>query len=104
MTIRQYLRRLSDRYATAAFVLLLAAGILVSYVPGSLIIRIAFGILIAVGVVAGFWSLFEIPCPKCRDSLGLTGFWVAMGGKRYQSPQCPHCGIPVDADMPEAKT
>ncbi len=46
MTIRQYLIRRSDRYATLAVAFLLAAGIAAGYAPRILAIRIVFAVLV----------------------------------------------------------
>ena len=76
MTIRQYLKRRSDQYATLAVVFLLAVGIAAGYAPRILAVRIVAAILIGVVLAAAFWSLFEIPCPNCGKSMGRVGFWV----------------------------
>src|SRR5258708_14438859 len=65
MTIRQYLRRRSDRYATLAFAFLLVVGVVAGYAPRILAIRIVFAVLVGVVLAAAFWGLFEIPCPNC---------------------------------------
>ena len=100
MTIRQYLKRRSDRYATMAFAFLLIAGIAAGYAPRILAIRIVFAVLVAVVLVAAFWSLFETPCPNCGKRLGAVGFWVGVGRTSKVPEHCPHCGIGVDVDMP----
>jgi hypothetical protein len=98
MTIRQYLKRRSDRYAALACVFLLAVGIAMGYAPRILSIRIVFAVLVGVVLLAAFWSLFEIPCPNCEKSLGSIGFWVSVG--RSSAERCPHCDISVDMDVP----
>jgi hypothetical protein len=100
MTIRQYLRRRSDRYATWAFSFLLAVGIALGYAPRILTIRIVFAILVGVVLAAAFWSLFEIPCPNCGKRWGSVGFWVSVGRVSKVPERCPHCGVGVDVDMP----
>ena len=100
MTIRQYLRRRSDRYLTIGMVFLLVIGALMSRAPRILGIRIIFAVLIGVVLAAGFWSLVEIPCPNCLKSLGSVGFWFSLGRTRGVATRCPHCGISIDADMP----
>lgn len=100
MTIRQYLIRRSDRYATLAVAFLLAVGIAAGYAPRILAIRIVFALLVCVILVAAFWSLFEIPCPNCGKSMGSVGFWVSLGRARRVSVRCPHCDISVDAEIP----
>jgi hypothetical protein len=100
MTIRQYLKRRSDRYSTWAFAFLLAAGIAMGYAPRILAIRIVFAVLVAVVLAAAFWSLFEIPCPNCCKRLGSVGFWASVGRVSKVPEHCPHCGIGIDADMP----
>ena len=100
MTIRQYLVRRNDRYAILAVAFLLAVGIAAGYAPRILAIRIVFAILVGVVVFAGFWSLFEIPCPNCIKSMGHVGFWVGFGGAARGAAHCPHCHISVDAELP----
>jgi hypothetical protein len=100
MTIRQYLRRRSDRYATLAFAFLLVVGVVAGYTPRILAIRIVFAVLVGVVLAAAFWSLFETPCPNCWKSMGSTGFWVSVGRASKVPERCPHCGIEVDVDMP----
>jgi hypothetical protein len=100
MTIRQYLVRRNDRYATLAVVFLLALGVAAGYVPRILAIRIVFAILIGVVLAAAFWSLFEIPCPNCVKPMGRVGFWVSVGRTAKVPERCPHCGVGVDADVP----
>ena len=100
MTIRQYLIRRSDRYATLAVVFLLAVGIAAGYAPRILAIRIVFAVLVCVILAAAFWSLFEIPCPNCGKPMGSVGFWVSLGRARRVSVRCPRCDISVDAEMP----
>jgi hypothetical protein len=100
MTIRQYLRRRTDRYLTCAIAFLLIVGALMAAAPRILAIRIIFAVLIGVALAAGFWSLVEIPCPNCLKSLGGAGFWLSVGRTRGVASRCSHCGISIDADMP----
>jgi hypothetical protein len=100
MTIRQYLKRRTDRYLTFGIVFLLIIGALMSRAPRILGVRIVFAVLIGVVLAAGFWSLVEIPCPNCLKSLGRVGFWFSVGRTRGVATRCPHCGISIDADMP----
>jgi hypothetical protein len=100
MTIRQYLKRRSDRYATLAFVFLLAVGIAAGYAPRILAVRIVFAVLVCVVLTAAFWSLFEIPCPNCGKRLGGVGFWVSVGRASKVPERCPHCGIGFDVNVP----
>lgn len=100
MTVRQYLMRRSDRYATLAVVFLLATGIAVGYSPRNLAIRIVFAVLVCVVLAAAFWSLFEIPCPNCAKPMGRVGFWVSLGRTGRGSERCPHCDISVDSEVP----
>ena len=102
MTIRQYLRRRSDRYATLAFAFLLVVGVVAGYAPRILAIRIVFAVLVGVVLAAAFWSLVEIPCPNCGKSMGSIGFWVGVGRKAAE--RCPHCDISVDIDVPNRET
>jgi hypothetical protein len=101
MTIRQYLKRRSDRYASLAFVFLLAVGIAMGYAPRSLAIRIVFAVLVGVVLAAAFFSLFEIPCPNCGKRLGSVGFWVSVGRSSKAPEHCPHCGVGVDDKLPD---
>ena len=100
MTIRQYLRRRSDRYASLAVAFLLAVGIAMGYAPRILAIRFVLAVLVGVLLVAAFWSLFEIPCPNCGKRLGSVGFWVSVGRVSKVPERCPHCGVGVDVDLP----
>jgi hypothetical protein len=100
MTIRQYLKRRSDRYASLAVAFLLAVGIAMGYAPRILAIRIVFAVLVGVVLAAAFWSLFEIPCPNCSKRLGSVGFWVSVGRVSKEPERCPHCGVGVDVDLP----
>jgi ribosomal protein S27AE len=99
MTIRQYLKRRSDRYATLAFVFLLAVGVAAGYAPRILALRIVAAILIGAVLAAAFWSLFETPCPNCGKSMGRVGFWISVGRVSPVSERCPNCGIGVDVDL-----
>jgi hypothetical protein len=101
MTIRQYLIRRNDRYATLAIAFLLAVGIAAGYLPRILALRIVLALLICVMLAAALWSLFDIPCPNCGKPMGSVGFWVSLGRSRGVSVRCPHCDISVDADVPE---
>ena len=101
MTIRQYLKRRSDQYATLAVVFLLAVGIAAGYAPRILAVRIVAAILIGVVLAAAFWSLFEIPCPNCGKSMGRVGFWVGLGRSSPVPERCPNCGIGVYVDLPQ---
>jgi hypothetical protein len=58
--------------------------------------------LMAVVTLAAFLSLFQIPCPRCRKSLGLVGFKGANSawGKRGATARCPNCRVSVDEPMP----
>jgi hypothetical protein len=100
MTIRQYLKRRSDRYASLAVAFLLAAGIAMGYAPRILAIRYVFAVLLGVLLAAAFWSLFEIPCPNCGKRLGSVGFWVSVGRVGKVPEHCPHCGVGFDVKMP----
>ena len=100
MTIRQYLKRRSDRYATLACVFLLLVGVVMGYAPHILAIRIVFAVLVGVVLAAAFWSLFETPCPNCGKSMDSIGFWVSVGRVSKVPEHCPHCGIGVDMEMP----
>jgi uncharacterized membrane protein YphA (DoxX/SURF4 family) len=103
MTIRQYLIRRNDRYATLAVVFLLAVGIAAGYAPRILAVRIVFAMLVCVVLAAVFWSLFEIPCPNCGKPMGSVGFWVSLGRAGKSAARCPHCDISVDVDMPRLR-
>lgn len=100
MKIQRYLKTQSDRYAGIAAVLLIVLGVLVSYVPRSLPLRIAFAVIVLVVVGAAFWSLFEIRCPNCSKPLGITGFLGAVTPPREPPRRCPHCDIGFDSEIP----
>jgi hypothetical protein len=101
VTIRQYLIRRNDRYATLAVVFLLAMGIAAGYAPRILAVRIVFAVLVCVVLTAAFCSLFEIPCPNCTKPMGSVGFWVSLGRTHDVAVRCPHCDISVDAEVPK---
>lgn len=101
MTIRQYLVRRNDRHAMLAVAFLLAMGIAAGYAPRILAVRIVFALLIAVVLLAAFWSLFEIPCPNCGKPMGRVGFWVSVGRASKDREHCPHCGVGVDEEVPQ---
>jgi hypothetical protein len=100
MSIRQFLKRRSDRYAGYTSLFLLLVGVTSSFLPRSFPVRFAFAALIAVIIVAAFWSLSEIACPVCHKALGSLGLRVALGGLRKSSPACPHCATSFDAELP----
>lgn len=102
MTIRQFLMRLASQYRVRTAAFLLASGALVSIAFRSFTLRFACAVLMAVVTLAAFWSLFQIPCPRCRKSLGLVGFKVANSGwgKRGAPAHCPNCNVSVDEPMP----
>ena len=104
MTIRQYLMRRCSRTVTGTIAFLIVAGALVSSGPRVFVIRFVFAVVMAAVVVAAIWSLFEIPCPKCRKPMGRVGFWVANGRMEKTAPSCPHCGISVDDAVPTEKS
>jgi hypothetical protein len=105
MTIRQFLIRLGSRYLgrTAAF--LLASGALVAITFRSFVLRFVCGVVMSVVTLAAIWSLFQIPCPRCRKSLGLVGFKVAnSSGRSANSPaHCPQCAVSLDEPMPAGR-
>src|ERR1700683_467778 len=103
MTIRDFLRRRNSQYSRRTAAFLLASGALVSIATESFVVRFACAVVIVVVAVAAFWSLFQIPCPKCRKSLGILGFKVASSGiaSRNTVPAyCPHCNVNLDEPMP----
>jgi hypothetical protein len=99
VTIRQYLMRRCSQTVTATIVFLLVAGYLVSVGPALFEIRFALSVVSAAVVLAAFWSLFKLPCPRCGHSLGRVGFWVANGGTPTATAHCPHCAVSVDAPL-----
>jgi hypothetical protein len=99
MTIRQYLKRRSDRYPGLAVVLLIGVGIVAGYLPRILALRIVFAVLVGVLLAAAFFSLFEIPCPNCGKRMGAVGFWISVGRRSKEPEHCPHCGVGVDVDL-----
>jgi Immunity protein 27 len=104
VTIRLYLMRRANRTITGVAAFLLLAGALVSSGPRGFVLRFVFSVPIVAVVIAAFWSLFEVPCLNCRKHLGRVGFWVANGRMRGVSPQCPHCGISLDSEIPKMPT
>ena len=100
MTIRQYLIRRCNRAVSGTIAFLLVAGALVSSGPRIFVMRFVFAVVMAAVVAAAIWSLFEIPCPNCRKSMGRIGFWVANGRMKHDAACCPHCGVGVDAAFP----
>src|SRR5580704_5784414 len=102
MTIRQYLERRCNRTMAGTVAFLILVGIGFNAVPRIFILRFVLAVLLAAVVIAAFWSLFEIPCPSCRRSLGTLGFWAANGLNRQFSPHCPHCDTSIDTPMPQA--
>ena len=100
MTIRGYLVRRASRTVSSVTVFLLLAGALVTVGPNGFVPRFVLAVFIGAVVVAAFWSLFEVPCLNCRKPLGTVGFWVANGRLRDTSPQCPHCQISFDTQLP----
>lgn len=100
MTNRQYLVRRANRTVTATIAGLIVAGLVVTSGPRIFVLRFVFSVVLGAGVLAAFWSLFEIPCLNCQEALGRIGFWVANGRKFDESPKCPNCGISVDTEVP----
>jgi hypothetical protein len=100
MTIRRYLERRCNRTVTGTVIFLIMVGLAFNSVPRIFILRFVLAVLIAAVAMAAFWSLFEIPCPICRRSLGRLGFLAANGLNQQASPHCPHCDISLDAPMP----
>ena len=103
-SIRLYLIRRANRTVTGVIAFLLLAGVLISSGPRGFVLRFVFAVPMVVVVIAAFWSLFEVPCLHCRKPLGRVGFWVANGRMRHTSPQCPHCGISLDSEIPKLPT
>jgi hypothetical protein len=101
VTIRFYLMRRANRTVSGVATFLLLAGALVTSGPRIFVLRFVFAVLMGAVVIAAFWSLFEVPCVNCRKHLGRVGFWVANGRMRGILPQCPHCGISLDSEMPK---
>jgi len=103
MTIREYLMQRNWKYARRATVFLLVSGALVSIGTSGFIVRFVCAVVIAAVTVAAFWSLFEIPCPKCHKRLGVVGFKAAnsgIGSKATAPAHCPHCNVNFDEPMP----
>jgi hypothetical protein len=106
MTMRQFLRQRSEQYACRAMGFLLVSGALVTIATRSFVIRSACAVVIGVVVVSAFWSLFQIPCPRCRKPLGMAGFRAATSGIRNMGmvpPHCPHCYVSFDEPLPPAE-
>jgi hypothetical protein len=101
LTIRHFLIRRSRQYRFRAGVFLMGSGIILSMATRSFVLRFACAVIVAVVVLAAFVSLSQIPCPKCRKSLGMVGFKVANSGPGSWSrpAHCPHCGVSFDETM-----
>lgn len=99
MTIRQYLMRRCSQTVTATIAFVLVAGYFVSLSPPLFAVRFALAVLIGAVVLAAFWSLFKLPCPRCGRSLDAVGFWAANGGLSSSTAKCPHCAVSLDAPM-----
>jgi hypothetical protein len=93
LTIQEYLRRRGSQFASRLAAFLLIAGALVAMFTDIFVLRFACGVVMMTIVVATIISLFQIPCPRCRKSLGPRGFWTASGGVSAKAPHCPHCGV-----------
>ena len=100
MTTRQYLVRRANATVGGIVAFLLVAGALLTSSSKGFVMRFVIAVVVGAVVLAAFWSLFEIPCPGCRNSLGSIGFRVANGQLRDTSPKCPHCGVSLDEKMP----
>lgn len=102
LTIRQFLMRRSEQYSSRVVIFVLASGTLVTFAFRNFALRFACAVVIAVVVTAAFWSLFQIPCPKCRNPLGMIGFKTANSGlaSRQKPARCPHCEVNFDEPMP----
>ncbi len=103
MTIREFLMRRNAQYARGTVAFLLASGALATIGARSFVVRFVCAVVIVVVTVAAFWSLFQIPCPKCRKPLGFLGFKVAnsgMGSSNTVPVHCPHCKVSFDEPMP----
>jgi hypothetical protein len=70
----------------------------------SFVLRFAGAVVIEAVVLAAFVSLFYMPCPNCRKSLGKVGFKVANSGPRSwtEPAQCPHCAVSFDEAVDRA--
>ena len=96
MTTRQYLIRRANATLGWTVIFLLAAGALLTSIHLEFVLSFVLATVVAVVALAAFWSLFEIPCPSCRKSLGSIGFRVANGRMQDSSPKCPHCGASLE--------
>jgi NO-binding membrane sensor protein with MHYT domain len=100
MTTRQFLLRRANATIRGTVAFLLVAGALLTYSSPGFVMSFVIAVVIAAVALAAFWSLFEVPCPNCRKSLGSIGFRVANGQMRHISPKCPHCGVSLDETLP----
>ena len=100
MTTRQYLIRRAKATIRGTVAFLLLAGALLTAGPRGFVMSFVIAVVIGAVVLAAFWSLFEVPCPNCRQALGSIGFRVGNGQMRDRSPNCPHCGVSLDETMP----
>jgi hypothetical protein len=101
MTIREYLMQRSRLYVRRTRIFLLVAGALVCIATRGFAVRFACAVVIVVVAIAAFWSLFNVPCPKCRKPLGMVGFKVANSGmgSRTVPAQCVHCKVSFDEPL-----
>lgn len=100
MTIRQFLERRGQRTVGGTVAFVLVTGLLISSGPRIFVLRFVLAVFVGAVVFAAVWSLFEIPCPNCRKRLGRIGFCVASGLMANRAPQCLHCHIGLDQEIP----
>lgn len=105
LTIREFLMRRNGQYSRETVAFLLASGTLLTIGTRSVVVKFVCAVVIVVVTVAAFGSLFQIPCPKCRKSLGFVGFKVANSGMGSNNTvpvpaHCPHCNVSFDEPMP----
>jgi hypothetical protein len=103
MTIRESLMRRSSLYARRTTAFLLVSAALVTMGTRTFVVRFVCAVVIVAVAVAAFWSLFQIPCPKCNKPLGVVGFKVAnsgMGRRNAVPAHCPHCNVSFDEPIP----
>ena len=100
MLIREYVKRRA-RHAWIVFLVLLLVGNIGAAIVSASIIeldpKIVAIITLSMSMTLLFWMLYRVPCPCCRQSLGL-------GPAMDQLRKCPHCDVSFDTSLEQAVT
>jgi hypothetical protein len=100
MTIRAKLtaqKRKADAWAYGAVAVAITSGLLASVTTMWLAALTLAAMLVV--VLASYWRLDHITCPRCRARLG---FVISYRVWPFAAPDiefCPHCGISFDAEV-----